>query len=239
MIKTFPLKDPFSLFNRRANPNNIPIITWVTANGVLQKFFQEQGPPNDEKFHASKKEINIPHPSPANDESATLDDTEDFQALLCNQQTVTCRQREGSHHHCADIHCHQVYVHHQCADICCHQADTHCHYAEAHRNQDITHRQSAGTSATKQTSSATVRAPITTKQIHAATKLLPVVNMQAPAATAQAPVATKQIHTTTTKLLPAVNTQTLAAIEQMPTATERRPPLLTAPPASHPQTRHP
>ncbi|KAJ9058176.1 hypothetical protein DSO57_1015017 [Entomophthora muscae] len=83
MIKPFPLKDPFSLFNRRANPSSIPIITWVTANGVLQKFLQEQGPPNDEKFHASKKEINVPHPSPANDESTMLDDTEDFQALVC------------------------------------------------------------------------------------------------------------------------------------------------------------
>ncbi|KAJ9049269.1 hypothetical protein DSO57_1026418 [Entomophthora muscae] len=90
----------------------------------------------------------------------------------------------------------------------------------------------------KLSSAANVKAPATTKQTST-------VNMQTSTTNVQTSAAIKQIHTTTTqkpattKMLPTANTQTLDAIKQMPLPLHRRPSLLPASPASHPQTRHP
>ncbi|KAJ9078461.1 hypothetical protein DSO57_1006242 [Entomophthora muscae] len=78
MIKLCHLRDPLGLANRSTNLSNTPLITQATTNGVLYEFFQEQGLPNDNKYHVSKKEIKIPRSSPSNDESSILYATKVF-----------------------------------------------------------------------------------------------------------------------------------------------------------------
>ncbi|KAJ9065931.1 hypothetical protein DSO57_1014551 [Entomophthora muscae] len=89
---------------------------------------------------------------------------------------------------------------------------------------------------TKQSSVTNVQTSAAIKQIHTSTmqkpataKLSPAVNMQAPTATKKTSAA-KQIHTATT--------QKPATTKLLPPPLHRCPPLLTAQPASHTQTRY-
>ncbi|KAJ9086578.1 hypothetical protein DSO57_1002703 [Entomophthora muscae] len=97
----------------------------------------------------------------------------------------------------------------------------------------------------KQMFTTTAQAPATITQKPVTTKLLPAVNVQAPAATkqmstttAQAPAATTQKPVTTTCHLLST-CRRLLPLSRCPPPLHRRPPLFPAPPASHPQTRHP
>ncbi|KAJ9069932.1 hypothetical protein DSO57_1013643 [Entomophthora muscae] len=82
MIKLCPLRNPLSLANRSTDLSNTPVITQVIFSRVLQEFPQEQGTSNDDKSHVSKKEIKLSLSGPANDESSTLDATQDCRTLV-------------------------------------------------------------------------------------------------------------------------------------------------------------
>ncbi|KAJ9079827.1 hypothetical protein DSO57_1031617 [Entomophthora muscae] len=73
--------DPSGLANRGSHMSSIPMTSWPPANRVLHKLPQKQGPPDDERSSALKRESKILSLSPANDKPAIPDTTEDFQTL--------------------------------------------------------------------------------------------------------------------------------------------------------------